>query len=41
MLMDWGLMMVHISAHTPTAISVIEFSHKAMGQILCTIFDTA
>ena len=39
MLMDWGLKKARISSNTPTANSVIESSHKAMGQILRTIFE--
>ena len=34
MLMNWGLKKGRISAHAPTANSVIESSHKTMGQIL-------
>ena len=40
MLMDWGLKKGRISSHTPTANAIIESSHKSMGQILRTIFDT-
>ena len=39
--MDWGLTKGRISAHTPTANSVIESSHNAMGQILRTLFAQA
>ena len=39
MLMDWDLKRTRISTRTPTSNSVIESSHKAMGQILRTIFD--
>jgi transposase InsO family protein len=39
MLMDWDLKRTRILTRTPTSNSVIESSHKAMGQILRTIFD--
>jgi len=39
MLMSRGIKRVRISAHTPTANSVIESSHKAMGQILRTLLQ--
>ena len=39
MLADWGLKKGRITPHTPTANSVIEASHKSMGQILRTILS--
>ena len=39
MLADWSLTKGRITPHTPTANSVIEASHKSMGQILRTIFS--
>ena len=39
-LMDWGLKKGRISTHTPAANSVIESSHKTMGQILRAVFAT-
>ena len=39
MLQNWGLKRGRITAHTPTANSVIESSHRSMGQVLQTILD--
>ena len=39
MLQNWGLKRGQITAHTPTSNSVIESSHRSMGQVLRTILD--
>jgi transposase InsO family protein len=40
MLQRWGLKQGRISTHTPTANAIIESLHRAMGQMLQTIFDS-
>jgi hypothetical protein len=37
---NWGLKRGRVSSHTPTADAIIESSHRAMGQLLRTVFDT-
>ena len=41
MLMNWGLKKGRISVHTPMANSVIESSHRTVGQILRAIFESS
>ena len=40
MLAQWGIKRARISSHTPTANAIVESSHKVMGQVLRTIFDS-
>ena len=37
MLMDWGIQKGRISSHTPTANTIVESSHRVIGQILRTM----